>query len=412
MIFIMCMQNLYKFGGNMYNKSYLRLLIGQSTSNLGDSLNILVLTIFVYQITNSTFIASIVVFLQFFGQSVGAMLAPLVIDKYSSKALIIKLQIYRLILFTLVIYIMFQSVTMLTIPVLGIVIALISLLDGGIIPVRNSMIPRLVDNRNLAKANSYITTSDQSMLLLGWLLGGLLFSTLGTYLLVITIGLYIFSLFAMLLIKNVDSYWEKQLSIKQRFTSGWRLIINRSDMKVITILETISFCGRSIWTSSIILVYVKEVLNKQESWLGFINSGYFIGSIIGGGVIICFSKILQQNMLKNIIYSSIVVAFINFILGVNEEAWISLFLVLILGIAFQIRSISVRTYTQKMSDDYELPRILSLNHSISMLFYGGSILLMSVITDEFSVVTVFYINSMIFIISTVLTFYLSRKSYF
>ena len=62
---------------------------------------------------------------------------------------------------------------------------------------------------------------------------------------------------------------------------------------------------------------------------------------------------------------------------------------LLLGPAFQLRSISIRTYVQDTLSQIELPKILSAQHTLSTFIYGMSILVMSTMTDLFGARVVF-----------------------
>lgn len=53
--------------------------------------------------------------------------------------------------------------------------------DGWTNPARNSLVPRLVTKEQLVKANGLLSTSDQTVLLVGWGAGGLLVELLGAH---------------------------------------------------------------------------------------------------------------------------------------------------------------------------------------------------------------------------------------
>ncbi|PRO40224.1 MFS transporter [Bacillus sp. LLTC93] len=391
---------------NMKNKSFYFLLGGQTLANFGDSLYVLVLTILTYQLTNSTLIASMVAVSQFVGQALGAVLIPFFMYQFKLKRLIIYLQICQITFFGCLIFIYILQLSTFSIPLFFIIVFLLSLIDGGTIPVRNSMIPRLVEKHFLLKANSYILTSDQIVLLLGWLLGGLFIGILGPqFLLLTTLVLYSFSLISMLFIIDTGAAakQEKQSeSFGARVFSGWKLMYEKPTIRTLTILEMLSMCGRSIWTGAIILVYVTEVLHQPETWWGFINASYFGGTILGGLLVLRFAKHVEQRLFDHIFYSSVIVAVLTLCLGLNQSAWLSLLFVFLLGPAFQLRSISIRTYVQDTLSQIELPKILSAQHTLSTFIYGMSILVMSTMTDLFGARVVFFMNVVLFTVSAFL----------
>ncbi|KAB2495277.1 MFS transporter [Priestia endophytica] len=397
----------------MKNKSFYFLLGGQTLANFGDSLYVLVLTLLTYQLTNSTLIASMVAVLQFVGQSLGAVLIPLFMYQYRLKQLIVYLQICQITFFGYLVFIYILQLTTLSIPLFFIIVFLLSLIDGGTIPVRNSMIPRLVEKHFLLKANSYILTSDQIVLLLGWLLGGILIGILGPlFLLLTTLVLYCLSLISMLIIVDTGAATKQakdQESFAARVFSGWKMMYQKPTIRTFTILEMLSMCGRSIWTGAIILVYVKEVLHQSETWWGFINASYFAGTILGGIFVLRFAKHVQNRLFDHIFYSSIIVAVMTLCLGLNQSAWLSLLFVFLLGPAFQLRGITIRTYVQDTLNHEELPKVLSAQHTLSTFIYGMSILIMSTMTDLFGVRVVFFMNVILFTVSAILSFRLKNE---
>lgn len=397
----------------MKNKSFYFVWAGQSIANLGDSLYVLVLTLLTYQITDSAVAASFVAMMQFIGQSLSAVFIPVFIHKYRLKVILIFLQFTQAVLLCLLIILLTLNLDNISIYIFFSVVFMMSLLDGGTIPVRNSMIPRLVPRSMLLKANSLVLTSDQIVLLLGWLLGGLLIQWLGPQLLlIVTLVLYGTSAVSLLFVKDTgkaDPEGKENETFRKKLLSGWSAIYQKPDMRMLTILEMLSMFGRSIWTGAIILVYVSDVLHRSETWWGFINASYFAGTITGGLIVWKLSDKVNRRLFKMIMLTSLVIAMAAFGLAINKIAFLSLGLVFLLGPAFQLRGIAIRTYVQETIEETLLPKILSAQHTLSTFVYGASILIMSSITDMFGVQYVFYINFVIFSISSILSLKLKNE---
>ncbi|MBY8914138.1 MFS transporter [Bacillus sp. YC2] len=397
----------------MKNKSFYFVWAGQSIANLGDSLYVLVLTLLTYQITDSALAASLVAMMQFIGQSLSAVFIPVFIHKYRLKIILIFLQFTQAALLCLLIILFMFNLDNIPIYIFFSVVFMMSLLDGGTIPVRNSMIPRLVPKSMLLKANSLVLTSDQIVLLLGWLLGGLLIQWLGAQLLLtVTLVLYGTSAFSLLFVKDTgkaEPEGKESETFSKKLLSGWSAIYQKPDMRMLTILEMLSMFGRSIWTGAIILVYVSEVLHRGETWWGFINASYFAGTITGGLIVWKLSDKINRQLFKMIMLTSLVIAMAAFGLAINKIAFLSLALVFLLGPAFQLRGIAIRTYVQETIEETLLPKVLSAQHTLSTFVYGASILIMSSITDMFGVQYVFYINFVIFSISSFLSLKLKNE---
>lgn len=395
----------------MKNKSFYFIWAGQSIANLGDSLYVLVLTLFTYQVTDSAFLASLVAMMQFVGQSLSAVFIPVFINKYRLKQILIFLQLTQTILLSLLLLIFiidFKSIV-----IFFLIVFFMSLLDGGTIPVRNSMIPRFVPKPMLLKANSLVLTSDQIVLLLGWLLGGTLIKWIGPQLLLmLTFVLYGTSTMSLFFVKDAgkgDDEQEENESFIDKISAGWKAIYQMPVIRMLTVLELLSMFGRSIWTGAIILVYVDEVLHKNETWWGFINASYFAGTITGGLIVWKFSKSINGKLFSMILWTSLAIGASTLCLALNKYALASLLLVFILGPSFQLRGIAIRTYVQENTNEILLPKILSAQHTISTFVYGASILIMSSLTDWLGVQYVFFLNFIIFTVSALLSLKLKNE---
>ncbi|KAA6447669.1 MFS transporter [Bacillus swezeyi] len=397
----------------MKNKSFYFIWAGQSIANLGDSFYVLVLTLWTYQLTDSAFAASLVAMMQFVGQSVSAVFIPVFTSKYSLKKILIFLQLSQTILLAGLIALFSINLEIVMIAFFFLIVLMMSLLDGGTIPVRNSMIPRFVSKNVLLKANSLVLTSDQIVRLLGWLLGGMLAQWLGAqWLLTVTLILYgtsTLSLFFIIDTGKEDPEPKEKYSFMDKLLSGWKAIYQMPDIRMLTILEMLSMCGRSIWTGAIILVYVNEVLHKSETWWGFINASYFAGTITGGVLVWKFSNKIRKSLFAMILWTSLAIGAATLALALNRYALASLCVVFILGPAFQLRGIAIRTYVQERIQDNMLPKVLSAQHTLSTFVYGLSILIMSSITDIYGVQYVFFTNFFIFLISAILSLKLKNE---
>ncbi|WP_197261959.1 hypothetical protein [Brevibacillus laterosporus] len=52
--------------------------------------------------------------------------------------------------------------------------------------------------------------------------------------------------------------------------------------------------GDTAWIGVFVLAFVKQVLNRDESWLGLMNGSFFSGSIVGGLLVVALVKRLQK----------------------------------------------------------------------------------------------------------------------
>ncbi len=64
-------------------------------------------------------------------------------------------------------------------------------------------------------------------------------------------------------------------------------------MLIVDIIEGIA---SGIWIGGITLAFVREVLHKGENWWGYINTSYYLGTILSSSVLIIISSIIRRKL--------------------------------------------------------------------------------------------------------------------
>ncbi|TCW41581.1 putative MFS family arabinose efflux permease [Laceyella sacchari] len=395
------------------NISFQMLWLSQSLSNLGDSLYILSIVTVIYKITGSAFISGLFPLLRVIAQAISTILVPLVMDRMKLLHLIWISQVGQTLLFAVMALLDLDGhSTWLTMTLLFLVFW-ISVIHGCALPARNALTPRLVSADYLMKANSLLTTSDQFVLLVGWSLGGVLVYHLGTTsVMLITTGLMVLSTLCLLFV--TDSSNEESLSTKnsgkwKQIIDGWQYIWKDLDLRIISFMELVSNFGGAIWTGSILLVFVKEALNKGEIWWGFINSGYFVGTILGGLIVWSLSRIIEERVKQSILWGCAILSAATFCFAINSNPWLALFLSFAMGLPNQLRSIAQRTFIQAQTREDMLPKVFAAVTTIMFVTFGFSVLIMGAIADFLGVRTVYMITALLFTLTTVLSLFIKTR---
>lgn len=394
------------------NFSFQMLWISQLLSNLGDSLYILSVVIAIYQLTGSAFISGLFPVLRVTGQAMSGIFVPLWMDRMKLLKIIWIAQIGQTIL--LVIMSMTNlaaSSAWLTASLLCFVFGT-SVLHGCALPARNALIPRLVTPDYLMKANSLLSTSDQMMLLLGWSLGGVLVYQFGSsvVLWVVTI-LMVLSTLSLFFVKDPSQKTiETDHTGKWRqLADGWAYIWKDSDLRIILMMKFVSNIGEAVWTGSILLVFVKEVLHIGEEWWGFINSGYFIGAILGGGFVWIFSRSIEKRVVLNLFLGCALLSIATFLFGLSSNPWLALVLSIAMGIPNQLRNIAERTFIQYQTPEKMLPKVFAAITTIMFVTFGLSVLVMGYVADFTGVRTVYMIAFGLYLITAVFSLFIRKK---
>lgn len=382
-------------------KSFRFLWVGQMFANLGDILYIVCLIKMIFDATGSVTYMALVPFINTFSGLVSGLLAPLIINKYRLKSILVFSQCWKTILL-LILCVFVVTLEASGLFFLYLLIALVSFLDGWATPARNALVPGLVEESILVKTNSLLSISDQVIQLIAWPIGSIFLVTAGyEKILWLTFFLYMISTALMILISppTTQSRSSGNQTQTELLIEGWRLIWNSRQLRTISYMNILETFANGVWIAAILFVYVSEVLNKQENWWGFINGAFFGGMLFGGFVIYRLSKHLEQNLGKTILWSTFSLIGITFVFGITTIPWLALLLSFLFGLPQMARDVAETTIFQKSARDGLLAKVYSARGTLIFAAFGISSLVMGWITEQFGVRTTFMTATILFICS-------------
>lgn len=149
--------------------------------------------------------------------------------------------------------------------------------------------------------------------------------------------------------------------------------------------------SNTIWVSSVILVFVTEVLQQTESYWGYSNTAYSLGIILGGMIVFNYSEKFLAHKWKSIFFPLVaIVAVTGSILFFST---VETFLLFSAGIGFlsQLKEVPESVFLQETVDENQLVHVYSVFEVISTLAFSIFVFLMSSMTEYFGIRTVFYL---------------------
>ena len=164
-------------------------------------------------------------------------------------------------------------------------IFLVAFLDGWALPATRAMLPRLVKEKELVKANSFISIMTETTQLGGWAFGGMLTAFIGGQQVVgLTFILFFIATIIMCLItdKTAPQLNQQHTSKMGELKEGWILIWRTPIFRSIHIMIVLESIATVVWVAAILYIFTAEILHVDESWWGYINTCFFTGLIIGG----------------------------------------------------------------------------------------------------------------------------------
>lgn len=258
------------------NKNFKYLFLGRLATNMGDSIYYLTLSWYILKETNNIFwvgVVQAVIFLP----TLFSFIFGGVIDRYPKKTILILLALGQgIFTFFIWLHMLLGSIDPIFLCFLVFGAALFGM---NIYTVQDAFIPKLVAKKELALANSYMSTSARTVDYLfngavGFLLdivkaANLLFVSLFSF------GLTVFSFQKITFVEAIEPVPKKE---KESWFFGFQKIYHDRTLRTMTIsliFINFLFSGLSI--------YIVLIADQQNSGfvLGLINSGLSIGGIIG-----------------------------------------------------------------------------------------------------------------------------------
>ena len=387
------------------NKNFSILLFGRLITNFGDSIYSIATLTLIYTLTKSTFYSGITLFLISFTAILQIFISPL-ISKFNVKRFLIISQLFQAIILLAITYLIY--VNKLQITMLIIFIVCISFINQIVYPVQLALLPKIVKQEDLIKANSLFSIAYQGSDAFFNSIGGFIITVFGTiYAFIINsitffINSAIFIFLSNDLSKNTNSIQENYFTKLSSGIKIWNtpllkplligiIIINFSTSSLLTLLpeysETSYFYGILLSASGLGILIGAFLSNSQilkNIRLSVLYTTFTLGIGLSWGAL----SVLNNNSITNKIIN-----FSLFLFG-----WI------LIGI--------LNTYSQTMiqciiSKD-KLDVAMSTMISLSIAFSPLEALLAGVLSIKYSIKTIIIITSLL--IFSIFLFWLFNKN--
>ena len=390
------------------SNSFIKLLVSQLFANLADIFFRVTIIANIYIISKSVIVTSLVPILIGVSSFVASLLVPLVTKKLALNRVLSLSQFGKTILLSILVgmFIVMQSVAPL---VTYLFVVVISILDGFAAPVSYAIVPRYATD--LGKANSALSMSGEAVQLVGWGLGGLLFATIGllptTFIILI---LYIISSFLMLFLPNAEVEVLESETNLEILLKGWKLVARDPRLRLFVSANLFEIFSNTIWVSSIILVFVTELLNETESYWGYSNTAYSIGIIISGLIAFRLSEKFLAAKWESILFPLVAMAIVTLTILYFPNAQMFLVFSALVGMLSQLKEVPESVFLQETVEENNLVNVYSVLEVISTLAFSVFVLLMSYITESFGISISFWISAICLVIEAILIYI--RRDYF
>ena len=387
------------------NKNFSILLFGRLITNFGDSIYSIATLTLIYTLTKSTFYSGITLFLISFTAILQIFISP-IISKFNVKRFLIISQLFQAIILLVITYLIY--VNKLQITTLIIFIVCISFINQIVYPVQLALLPKIVKQEDLVKANSLFSIAYQGSDALFNSIGGFIITVFGTiYAFIINsitffINSFIFIFLSNNLSKNTNTIQENYFSKLSSGIKIWNTPLLKPLLIGITIIN---------FSTSSLLTLLPEY-SETSYFYGILLSASGLGILIG-------AFLSNSQILKNIRLS---VLYTTFTLGIGLS-WGALsivnnnsitnkivnFLLFLFGwILIGILNTYSQTMIQCIISKDKLDVAMSTMIGLSIAFSPLGALLAGILSIKYSIKTIIIITSLL--IFSIFLFWLFNKN--
>lgn len=369
-------------------RSFHLLVTSQSLANLADVFLRLSLIADIYLVTHSVMATTVIPVLIGLSAFIASFLVPLVTKKLPMNQVLSFTQLAKTLL--LLLLVVSLNICAYPIAIVYLCIVGISIFDGFAQPVSSALIPTYLTD--LARGNALFATISEIISVVGWSLGGILYGYLhliGS--LWVIFALYLLASILSFVLPTAQCEVIENETSWQSVTKGWRFIFTNKTLSVVVGCNLFEILANSIWVSSIILVFVTQILHQDEHYWGYINTTYSLGIILGGALIYRYAEKVSDKKCKSIILALLFAASMTLIGLVSANVWI--FLICSVGIGFfsQLKEIPETVLLQSAVAENQLVHLYAALEVISTLSFSLFTLAMSSLAQYFGVRVVFMI---------------------
>jgi putative nucleotidyltransferase with HDIG domain len=372
-----------RYGDVLANQSFRRLWFGQAVSYYGDMMSVTGLAIMLFLITRSTGVVALGLIARVVPIIVFGLVAGPIVDRFNRQYVMIVADIAR-------------AVLMVTIPFLavrwlpGVFIAVMLAAAASTVfnPAKQAILPNLVPQLQLIKANTLMTSSERVMELAGFAMAGIIAGAVSwAPLFLIDAATYVFSAVTLLGVWDVGhAQGQKRLRIVDDIVAGMRFIGKQLTLRSTMLLTTLSaiFIGMTFPT---LVVLTYRSLGSGAAGYGFLEAAIGAGAAAGA---LTVPALLRKYRAGALILMGIAGIGAGYALtGIFRDFSLALFVLFLCGVASTIYLVPLISLTQQQAPDYIRGRVMSSRFLLSQTGLLIGMALAGPLTDRVGAPVVF-----------------------
>ncbi|MEG4104754.1 MFS transporter [Microcoleus sp. S13_C5] len=347
------------------SRNYRLFFAGQGISLIGNWMTQVATVWLVYNLSDSPWMLGVVGFTSQIPTLILLPFAGVLIDRWNRHRVLIATQILAMV----------QSLALAFLALTGVVniwqILVLSFFQGAInafdAPARQAFVPELVEKKeDLANAIAINASMFNAARLIGPAMAGLLIATVGSSYCFLIDGLSYIAVIAGLLAMQIKPRKIAATNTKplQRLQEGFVYAFGFPPIRaILLLLALVSFAGMS--HTVLVPIFATKILHGDAQTLGFLMAASGVGAFAGAIYLISRKSVVGLG--KWIAISPAIMGFGLIGFGLSRILWLSLIMMLFVGLGFILQFAGGNTFLQTIVEDDKRGRVMSI---YTMAFFG------------------------------------------
>jgi MFS transporter, DHA3 family, macrolide efflux protein len=396
------------------NRNFFFLLAGQFVSQIGDKFHTIALSFWVLETTGSSAKMGAILAASLIPSLILGFFSGAFIDRYNRKIIIVGTDVLRgLIIAVFAVLFYFEMMNFYVILVMQILLSVNAAFFDPTIP---SVIPQIVDEKELAAANSRHQFINGFSFIAGAFLGGIFISWFG-YLWVFVVNSASFILSAgfecFIHIPQMlkDTHKENQPGLLEDMKQGYHYIFSKNALVVlIFMVMIIHFFVGSI---EVFMPVVANTISEN----GPKNLGFFHAAFGAGTIIMAIALSLKSisgkekfTLFGSVFLVGLIYVSASFFKG-DETSLLVLFLAMIFlfGCCIMCAGISFKTLLQKRIDNQFAGRVFAVAGSIGNASIPAAMIIYGFLLEKYDFLKLLMISGLVLMVLSMISFVLYKE---
>ncbi|HYM51620.1 MAG TPA: MFS transporter, partial [Candidatus Limnocylindrales bacterium] len=326
---------------------------GQAVSYFGDMMNLTGLAIMLFVVTGSATAVALGLIAKALPTALFGLVAGAVVDRFNRQRVMILADLIRALLTITIPYLAWHWL-----PGVFIAVFLIATASSFFNPAKQAILPNLVPDRYLVRANSLVSSSEKAMELVGFSLAGIIAAAISwAPLFIIDASTYIVSAVTLLGVPDrARSAMSGSLRLGREVAEGMRFILSSRTLRstmALTLFVTL-FAGMTL---PILVVFSYDNLHAHAFGYGVLEAAIGAGAIVGA--LMAPSAMTRFTAGQLILAGTAGTGLMAVFTGFSHDLWLAAVFLLLSGTANTIYYVSLISVTQREAPDRIRGRVMS-----------------------------------------------------